>query len=84
MDMEIDAHLLIVDGDQQMRALLQKFLMRHGFMSSSARDAAHARRLLNGLSFDMIVLGNVVAKKEEDGFCFSSLSFIVNRQGDII
>ncbi|MEM7722989.1 MAG: response regulator [Pseudomonadota bacterium] len=69
MDMEIDAHLLIVDGDQQMRALLQKFLMRHGFMSSSARDAAHARRLLNGLSFDMIVLDAMMPGEDGLNLC---------------
>ena len=41
-----DAHLLIVDDDERIRGLLQKFLIRHGFLVSAARDAAHARRLL--------------------------------------
>ncbi|MBM7068966.1 response regulator [Actibacterium sp. 188UL27-1] len=54
--MDVDAHLLIVDDDERIRQLLQKFLMRHGFIVSAARDAAHARRLLSGLEFDMIVL----------------------------
>lgn len=53
---EPDAHLLIVDDDERIRGLLQKFLMRHGFLVSVARDAAHARRLLEGLDFDLIVL----------------------------
>jgi two-component system phosphate regulon response regulator OmpR len=53
---EPDAHLLIVDDDERIRGLLQKFLMRHGFLVSAARDAAHARRLLEGLDFDLIVL----------------------------
>ena len=26
-----DAHLLIVDDDERIRTLLQKFLIRHGF-----------------------------------------------------
>ena len=51
-----DAHILIVDDDERIRGLLQKFLMRNGFLVSAARDAAHARRLLEGLDFDMIVL----------------------------
>jgi two-component system phosphate regulon response regulator OmpR len=49
-------HLLIVDDDERIRGLLRKFLMRHGFLVSIARDAAHARRVLAGLDFDLIVM----------------------------
>lgn len=49
-------HLLIVDDDERIRGLLRKFLMRHGFLVSVARDAGHARRVLAGLDFDLIVL----------------------------
>ena len=60
-----DAHLLIVDDDERIRGLLQKFLMRNGFLVSAARDAAHARRILAGLDFDLIVLD--VMMPGEDG-----------------
>ncbi|MBQ2261937.1 MAG: response regulator [Loktanella sp.] len=60
-----DAHLLIVDDDARIRSLLQKFLMRAGFMVTTARDAAHARRVLAGLEFDLIVLD--VMMPGEDG-----------------
>ena len=50
------AHLLIVDDDERIRGLLQKFLIRKGFITTVARDAGHARRLLAGLEFDLIVL----------------------------
>ncbi len=60
-----DAHLLIVDDDERIRTLLQKFLMRSGFLVTAARDAAHARRILSGLEFDMIVLD--VMMPGEDG-----------------
>lgn len=60
-----DAHLLIVDDDERIRTLLQKFLMRHGFLVTAARDAAHARRILSGLEFDMIILD--VMMPGEDG-----------------
>jgi len=60
-----EAHLLIVDDDERIRALLQKFLVRHGFWVSNARDAAHARRLLAGLDFDLIVMD--VMMPGEDG-----------------
>jgi two-component system phosphate regulon response regulator OmpR len=49
-------HLLIVDDDERIRVLLQKFLVRSGFLVTAARDAAHARRILAGLDFDMLVL----------------------------
>lgn len=58
-------HLLIVDDDERIRVLLQKFLMRSGFLVTAARDAAHARRILTGLDFDMIVLD--VMMPGEDG-----------------
>ncbi|CAM5300201.1 Sensor histidine kinase RcsC [Frigidibacter albus] len=60
-----DAHLLIVDDDERIRGLLQKFLARNGFLVTAARDAAQARRLLSGLEFDMIVLD--VMMPGEDG-----------------
>lgn len=60
-----EAHLLIVDDDERIRSLLQKFLIRHGFWVTAARDAEHARRVLSGLEFDMIVLD--VMMPGEDG-----------------
>lgn len=60
-----DAHLLVVDDDERIRGLLQKFLIRSGFMVTVARDAAQARRLLAGLEFDLIVLD--VMMPGEDG-----------------
>ena len=59
-------HLLIVDDDARIRALLQKYLQRNGYLVTPARDAAHARKLLAGLSFDLVVLD--VMMPGEDGF----------------
>lgn len=61
----IVAHLLIVDDDERIRELLKRYLMKQGFMVTSARDAAQARRLLSGLAFDLIVLD--VMMPGEDG-----------------
>ncbi len=69
MSEQPDVHLLIVDDDERIRSLLQKFLVRHGFWVSAARDAAHARRLLEGLEFDLIVLD--VMMPGEDGISFT-------------
>jgi two-component system phosphate regulon response regulator OmpR len=60
-----EAHLLVVDDDERIRGLLQKFLIRSGFLVSVGRDAAQARRLLAGLEFDLIVLD--VMMPGEDG-----------------
>ena len=62
---DVAPHLLIVDDDERIRELLKKFLMRNGFLVTSARDAAHARRILSGLDFDLIVLD--VMMPGEDG-----------------
>lgn len=59
------AHILLVDDDERIRTLLQKFLVRNGYLTTAARDAAHARRLLEGLDFDMMILD--VMMPGEDG-----------------
>jgi two-component system, OmpR family, phosphate regulon response regulator OmpR len=64
-----DVHLLIVDDDDRIRGLLQKFLIRNGFYATAARDAAHARRILSGLDFDLIILD--VMMPGEDGLAFT-------------
>jgi len=66
---EPQAHLLVVDDDERIRGLLQKFLIRNGYLVSTARDAAQARRLLAGLDFDMIVLD--VMMPGENGIAFT-------------
>jgi two-component system, OmpR family, phosphate regulon response regulator OmpR len=62
---ELPSHLLVVDDDERIRGLLQKFLIRSGFLVSTARDAAQARRLLAGLDFDLLVVD--VMMPGEDG-----------------
>lgn len=62
---ELQPHLLVVDDDERIRGLLQKFLMRNGYLVTVARDGAQAKRLLGGLEFDMIVLD--VMMPGEDG-----------------
>lgn len=62
-------HILIVDDDERIRGLLQKFLARNGFLVTTARDAAHARRILAGLDFDLIVMD--VMMPGEDGVSFT-------------
>lgn len=54
--MEAPAHLMLIDGDAERRDLFRTYLKRQGFLVSAARDTDHARRLLAGLDFDLIVM----------------------------
>ena len=66
---ENQAHLLVVDDDERIRGLLQKFLMRNGFLVTTARNAGQAARLMAGLEFDLLVLD--VMMPGEDGISFT-------------
>lgn len=55
-DMPEPAHLLVVDDDARLRALLQRFLDEQGFRVTVAADAAAARRALESFAFDLMVL----------------------------
>jgi two-component system phosphate regulon response regulator OmpR len=62
-------HLLVIDDDDRIRGLIKEYLVRAGFRVSAARDAASARRLLEQMSFDLLVLD--VMMPGEDGFTFA-------------
>ena len=49
-------HLLVVDDDTRIRTLLKQFLSENGYRVTVAGNAAEARRKLQGLDFDLIVL----------------------------
>lgn len=54
--MDFKDHLLIVDDDERLRALLSEFVESHGFLSSSAETGDKALELLSCFKFDLIVL----------------------------
>lgn len=49
-------HILVVDDDSRLRALIRKYLSENGFISASAENADKARETLENLKFDLIVL----------------------------
>ncbi len=49
-------HILVVDDDQKIRALLGRFLLSNGFRVTEAADAAAARSYMRGLAFDLVLL----------------------------
>jgi two-component system phosphate regulon response regulator OmpR len=50
------AHLLVVDDDTRIRALLNRYLTENGFRVTVAADGAEAQRKLVGLDFDLIIM----------------------------
>ncbi len=62
-------HILLVDDDERLRDLLRKFLVDNGFFVSTAREASHARELMNIFIFDLMILD--VMMPEEDGFALT-------------
>ena len=49
-------HLLIVDDDDRIRELIKEFLGREGYRVTGAAHAAAARRLMELIEFDLVVL----------------------------
>jgi two-component system, OmpR family, phosphate regulon response regulator OmpR len=64
-----DPHLLVVDDDERLRTLLQKFLSSNGFRVSVAANAADARVLMKSMAFDLLILD--VMMPGESGFDFA-------------
>jgi two-component system, OmpR family, phosphate regulon response regulator OmpR len=53
---DLEPHLLVVDDDTRLRALLRRYLSENGFRVTTAADAGEARKQLGGFAFDLIVL----------------------------
>jgi two-component system phosphate regulon response regulator OmpR len=50
------AHVLLVDDDARLRALLSRFLTENGYRVTTAESAAAAREKLRFMDFDLMVL----------------------------
>lgn len=61
-----DPHLLVVDDDERLRALLQRYLSSNGYRVTAAADATDARALMKSFAFDLLVLD--VMMPGESGF----------------
>jgi two-component system, OmpR family, phosphate regulon response regulator OmpR len=59
-------HLLVVDDDRRIRALLLRFLVGEGYRVTTADTAREARAKLEGLNFDLLILD--VMMPGENGF----------------
>ena len=64
------AHILVIDDDRRIRDLLSRYLSEQSFRVSTVADAADARRKLDGLSFDLLIVD--VMMPGENGTEFTS------------
>lgn len=54
--MDSEPHLLIVDDDSRLRALLRRYLGDNGYRVSEAADTVEAEKRLSGIVFDLMIL----------------------------
>lgn len=59
-------HVLVVDDDDRIRTLLKRYLSDNGFRTSTASSAEQARKLMNSVDFDLLILD--VMMPGESGF----------------
>ncbi len=67
---DLPAHILVIDDDTRLRKLIQKYLADQGYLVTSAASAEEARRHLESLQFDLMVLD--VMMPGEDGMSFAA------------
>lgn len=53
---EHPAHILVVDDDDRIRALLKRYLTDNGYLASLAANAEEARTLLGSVDFDLLII----------------------------
>ena len=53
---ETARHILVVDDDDRLRRLLQRYLTEHGYHVTTAADADEAKAALKNFAFDLMVL----------------------------
>ena len=63
---EITYNLLVVDDDERIRNLLSQYLIKEGFIVSTASGAEEARKKIQLLKFDLIILD--IMMPGDDGF----------------
>lgn len=71
-------HILVVDDDDRIRSLLQRYLVDKGLRVTTAENAEVARRFMNTLAFDLLIVD--IMMPGEDGI---SLTQSIRTESDI-
>jgi len=67
--MDATQHLLIVDDDQEIRALLSNFLTRHGYRVSVAQNGAAMMQTLATARIDLVILDIMLPGEDGLSLC---------------
>lgn len=62
-------HILIVDDDAEIRDLLSRFLSKHDFRVTTAKDGREMRQALDDWSFDLVVLDLMMPGEDGLSLC---------------
>jgi two-component system, OmpR family, response regulator len=69
MSLERPRHLLILDDDPEIQALLKEFLLHQGFRVSTASDGRGMRRILDEWDLDLIILDIMLPGEDGLSLC---------------
>lgn len=53
---ELEPHIFVIDDDDRLRSLIARYLSEHGFIVATAANASDARKKMESLAFDLIIL----------------------------
>jgi two-component system OmpR family response regulator len=67
--MENSPHILIVDDDREIRDLLARFLAKHGYRTTAARDGAEMHKALADWKIDLVVLDLMLPGEDGLSLC---------------
>ncbi len=67
--MDAAPHLLVVDDDREICDLLSRFLARHGYRVSTARDAREARGIVADARVDLVILDIMLPGEDGLALC---------------
>jgi len=69
MAMNETTHLLIVDDDREIRDLLTRYLARHGYRVTAAKDGVEMKRFLADRNIDLVVLDLMLPGEDGLSLC---------------
>ena len=73
---EFDAHILVVDDDKGIRALVKEYLDQNNFITSTAENAEKALEKTKIIKFDLIILDIMMPGKSGLDFLKENKNFI--------
>lgn len=67
--METTAHILVVDDHREVRDLVSRFMEKHGYRVSTARDGVEMRRVMEVNAIDLVILDLMLPGEDGLSLC---------------